>query len=69
MVTIKFKTNIRCSGCKAKVANMFKEEPSIAQWDVDLNDPDRTLTVEGDNLNESRIIELIKKAGYEAVRI
>jgi copper chaperone CopZ len=48
---------------------MFKEEPSIAQWDVDLNDPDRTLTVEGDNLNESRIIELIKKAGYEAVRI
>ncbi|MGC8824417.1 MAG: heavy-metal-associated domain-containing protein [Bacteroidales bacterium] len=69
MTTLKFKTNIRCGGCKSKVANALKQESAIAQWDVDLNDPDRTLIVEGEGITADRIIELVKSAGYTATMI
>lgn len=69
MVEMRFKTNIRCSGCKAKVANVLKQEPAIAHWDVDLNDPDRTLVVAGEGITAERIMELVKSAGYTATMI
>ncbi len=69
MASLKFKTNIRCSGCKAKVANLLNNELAIKSWDIDLNDPDRILTIEGENISEETILELVKKAGYTAVRI
>jgi len=69
MSVMKFKTNIRCGGCKAKVANLLKQETGIARWDVDLNDPDRTLTIEAEGIVPDRIIELVKSAGYTAIQI
>ncbi len=37
----------------------------IENWQVDLQDPNRTLTVETDK-SESEVAELVKAAGYQA---
>lgn len=68
METIKFKTNIKCTGCLAQVGPALNETAGENHWNVDLDSSDKTLTVEGD-LKESEIIAAVKKAGYTAERI
>lgn len=68
METIKFKTNIKCTGCLAQVGPVLNETAGQNQWNVDLNSSDKTLTVESD-LNEDEIIQAVKKAGYSAEKI
>ena len=66
MKTIKFKTDIKCGGCLAKVSPGMQSVKNIDNWSVDLNDPNRTLTVAGENPDPIEIIEKIKSAGYKA---
>ena len=68
MKTIKFKTNIKCTGCLAQVGPALNETAGENQWEVDLDSSEKTLTVEGD-LKEAEIIAAVKKAGYTAERI
>jgi copper chaperone CopZ len=68
METIKFKTNIKCSGCVEKVSPHLNEALGKAHWEVDLNDPSKILTVVGET-NEGKIKEALQKAGYNAERI
>lgn len=68
METIKFKTNIKCTGCLAQVGPALNETAGENHWKVDLDSSDKTLTVEGD-LKESEIIAAVRKAGYTAERI
>jgi copper chaperone len=64
MQTLKFKTNINCGGCKARVTNFLDSETGIKHWDVDINNPEKILTVEGDNINEQLVLGAIAKAGF-----
>ena len=66
--TIKLKTNIKCGGCLAKVTPHLNEIAGEYNWRVDLEDPQKTLTVIGVN-SESEIIASIKEAGFEAERV
>lgn len=66
MDTLKFKTNIKCESCVAKVSRFLDESINIAKWNVDLESPDRILTVTGDNINFEFIKETLLKAGYKA---
>ena len=66
MSTLKFKTNIKCTGCLASVTPHLNEAEGIESWKVDLDNPDKTLTVETDQLKEEDVIAAVKKAGYEA---
>lgn len=68
METIKFKTNIKCTGCLAQVGPVLNETAGENHWKVDLDSSDKILTVEGD-LQESEIIAAVKKAGYAAERV
>lgn len=68
METIKFKTNIKCTGCLAQVGPALNETAGENHWKVDLDSSDKILTVEG-NLNEAEIIAAVKKAGYTAESI
>ena len=45
METKKFKTNIKCTGCVATVTPFLDEAVGERQWEVDLTDPSRILTV------------------------
>jgi copper chaperone len=64
----KFKTNIKCGGCIQKVKPYLDELKEIKTWNVDLDSPDRTMTVEGELSSES-IIRAISSAGYRAEKI
>lgn len=65
MNTIKLKTNIKCTGCLAAVTPNLNETAGENNWQVDLNDPQKILTVETD-CSESEIIAAVKEAGFQA---
>lgn len=65
MKTLKFNTNIKCGGCVAAVSPALNAESQISKWEVDINDPNKPLTVTTD-LSSSEVIKLVEKAGYKA---
>lgn len=66
MVTLKFKTNIKCTGCVAKVTPFLNNEMEIKKWEVDILNPEKILTVKVNNNDSKKIIEAIEKAGFKA---
>lgn len=56
---------MKCNGCKAAISPFLDKESSISNWKVDIFDPDRILTVEGDNLDPEVVISLLHQAGYQ----
>ncbi|MCB0494770.1 MAG: heavy-metal-associated domain-containing protein [Cyclobacteriaceae bacterium] len=67
--TTTYKTNIKCNGCIATVAPVLKKSENIERWWVDLEDPDRIMTVEWKEENEDELHSLLEEAGYEASKI
>lgn len=64
----KFKTNIKCGGCIQKVKPGLDSLKEIISWNVDLESPDRILTVEGE-INSDLIIQTLSSVGYSAEKI
>lgn len=65
METLKFKTNIKCSGCVAKVTPHLNAVESIAgNWQVDIHNPNKVLTVEAAKADTNQIKEAVQKAGF-----
>ena len=65
MESLKFKNNIKCSGCVAAVMPFLNKEKTIEKWQVDIANPDKILTVEGDTVKKKEVMEAVKKAGYQ----
>jgi len=59
-----FKTSINCSGCLKRVKPMLDAAEDIEKWDIDLDHPDKILTVETEKLNPTDIICIIDDAGF-----
>ncbi|MBX2968452.1 MAG: heavy metal transport/detoxification protein [Cyclobacteriaceae bacterium] len=68
METTKFKTNIKCSGCIATVTPHLNEAIGEGNWEVDLSDPAKVLTI-ADEKDAAKAKEAVKKAGYNAEKI
>jgi copper chaperone len=66
MNTLKFKTNVKCGGCIAAVTPHLNKVEGIKSWNVDINDPQRILTVETEKLSAEAIVLVMKNAGYQA---
>jgi copper chaperone len=66
METVKFKTNIKCSGCIATVTPALNELVGQNNWEVDLQSPDKILTISKDEINKQEIKQAVEKAGYKA---
>ncbi|HVI49177.1 MAG TPA: heavy-metal-associated domain-containing protein [Chitinophaga sp.] len=66
METVQFKTNIKCSGCIATVTPALNEVAGADNWEVDLQSPDKVLTVSTERSNSKEIQQAIEKAGYKA---
>jgi copper chaperone len=64
----KFKTTIKCEGCVQTVKPFLNETVGENNWQVDLKDPSRTLTVKG-TTESSKVVEALQKAGYQAEKI
>ncbi|MBM4170201.1 MAG: heavy-metal-associated domain-containing protein [Ignavibacteria bacterium] len=69
MKELKFKTNLHCDGCVSKVTPYLRAVPGIVHWEVDLESPDKTLTVFGDDAKESEIVEKVRESGYQITQI
>ena len=68
MNMLKFKTNINCAGCLAKVSPFLNAEQNIDKWGVDTSIPEKILTVETDEANADRVISVVKSAGFNIER-
>ncbi len=66
MNTLKFKTNINCSGCAAKVAPVLDKAFGTGNWDVDLGVPEKVLTVSAEGVTAGDVAGALKKTGFTA---
>jgi len=66
MKKLSFKTNIQCGSCLSKVSPKLNEQTGIHSWAVDLQDPNKTLTVETEALDAEDIRKAVLKAGFIA---
>ena len=69
METLRFKTNIKCAGCVAKVTSQLDEYAGENAWEVDVTSPEKILTVKSDNITADTIISAVKTAGFSAEKI
>jgi copper chaperone len=65
MKTLKFKTTIKCNGCINAVTPFLDNSNNIEKWSVDLESPDRILTVETSG-EADEVKRLLQEAGYKA---
>jgi copper chaperone len=63
---MKFKTNMKCDGCVSSVKPYLDSTAEIESWSVDLNSPEKTLTVKTGSLKKDEVIAIVSKAGFKA---
>lgn len=63
---LKFKTNIKCMGCVAQVTNELNEAVGANNWEVNIQSPDKPLTVKGEHLDAAAVIAAVAAAGFKA---
>ena len=62
---LQFKTNINCNNCIRSVSGFINEVETIEEWKVDTDNPEKILTVTGENITASSIIEAVEEAGFD----
>lgn len=63
----KFKTNLKCGNCVAKVKTQLDTADQIISWSVDLKDPNRILTVETNDPDIAAVVgKILAEAGYRS---
>jgi len=69
MTELKFKTNVNCNHCIAKITPFLNEEKNISEWNVDTSNDDKILTVKGEDINEQQVKDALAKAGYVGEKV
>jgi copper chaperone len=70
METLQFKTNIKCGGCLAKVTPGLNTTAGTSAWTVDINNPEKILTVSSDKgLVAEDVIKAVAEAGFVATKL
>lgn len=62
---LQFKTNINCGGCIASVKPHLDNKSGIAEWNVDIADKDKILTVKSEGITQEQVMEVVQKAGFK----
>ena len=66
MKKLDFKTNINCENCIRSVTPFLNEVDSIDLWKVDINNPEKILSVEfEEDGNAEEVMDAVKKAGFD----
>lgn len=66
MKKLQFKTNINCSGCVSRVKPGLDNAAGIREWNVDIDNPDKILTVQSNGITADRIIAIVQSKGFKA---
>ena len=69
MKTLKFKTNIECPSCEARVKPFLDKKEGIVSWQVNTDHEDKILIVETDTLDAKDVIKTIKRTGFVAEEV
>lgn len=69
MKTLQFKTTIKCTGCLEKVTPFLNEKLTPQEWEVDIFNPSKILTVNSDKMTAEEVEEKVKQAGFQIERI
>lgn len=69
MEVLKFKTNIKCGGCLAQVSPALNETAGKDNWEVDIANPEKLLTVINSGASENEIISAVAEAGFKAEKV
>lgn len=62
--SFRFKTNINCSGCVAKVTPELNAAEGVSHWEVDVAGKDKILTVHSEGITAEAVMKAVKKAGF-----
>ncbi len=68
MKVLQFKTNINCNNCVRAVTNFLNDVEGVKNWQVDIDNPDKILTVEGEEVTVEEVIEAVEDAGFDIER-
>lgn len=68
MSDLKLKTNVKCAMCVSKVTPFLDEAVGKDAWQVDINDPNKILTVKEAG-NVEVVKEALQKAGYKGEEV
>ncbi len=63
---LKFKTTLNCGGCVSKVKTDLDNTAGANNWEVDINNPDKILTVNAAGISEDEVVAIIKSKGFKA---
>lgn len=66
MQTYRFKTNIHCQSCVRSVSAFLNEEHRIKHWRVDVESPEKVLTVQAVQMPAEEVCRLVEEAGFDA---
>lgn len=61
---LKFKTNINCGGCIARVTPFMNKQEGMVQWSVDTENPEKILTVISNGISQEQVMQTIRKVGF-----
>lgn len=64
----KFKTSAKCMGCVNAIAEKLDKTVSRENWSIDLNSPDKILTVKSDASDEA-IVKAVTEAGFKIEKL
>jgi copper chaperone len=65
----RYRTSIMCNGCIAKVKPILDSAEGVASWSVNLNTPERILTIVPDGVVEEELLAQLRGAGFTVERI
>ena len=66
---LKFKTNINCGNCVARVKPFLDKVEGISNWSVDTDNPDKILTVESLGATSDQIIDAVENVGFDIEKV
>ena len=66
----KFKTDINCGNCVAKVKPFLDKVEGMNNWSVDTDNPDKILTVEvSEQTTYQQVIDAVENVGFDIEKI
>ena len=66
MEAIVLSTDLHCDSCVSKLNPILKEDPSIQQYDINLDHPEKLVTIKGTRLNSELLISKFGDVGFHA---
>ena len=69
MEQIILKTDLSCLHCVKKVETVLKREKGIVNYSIDLEHPNKLVTISSEGANIDAVIANFKKVGYHAEKV